>query len=381
MSVICPGAMSQAWERFTSGIRSPATLGLYQYRMKTFLDYVKMSDSEFSKLAPKKAEDTVSKYISYLKDRVSKEEIAPATVRPCISPIQLFAVMNRMRLDWKYVLKQVPPSRKYGDDRAPTLEEIRRFLLHAPLRIKAAVLMMVSGGFRVGAFGYLNVGDVTELQGGLAKVRVYRGEPEEYFTFITPEANKAFKEYLAFRTAHGEIVTPKSPAMRDVFDSRGGKGRAREARRIPIFTLERDIVRLWHKCGTRVEAKRRHEFKAAHGFRKFFKIQCEQAGMKSLDVEVLMGHSVGVSNSYYKVTEAELLADYRKAVANLSVGEEYHVRSELEEEFQAERERFETEKAGWERRFMDLAKTVEGLEQKVASKRGTPGSAGPKQGV
>ena len=36
--------------------------------------------------------------------------------------------------------------------------------------------------------------------------------------------------------------------------------------------------------------------------------------MKSINIEILMGHSVGISDSYYKITEEELLPEYLKAV-------------------------------------------------------------------
>jgi integrase len=58
---------------------------------------------------------------------------------------------------------------------------------------------------------------------------------------------------------------------------------------------------------------RRYEFQADHGFRKWFKTRCEIAGMKSINIEILMGHSIGISDSYYRLTENELLIEYIKA--------------------------------------------------------------------
>jgi integrase len=63
------------------------------------------------------------------------------------------------------------------------------------------------------------------------------------------------------------------------------------------------------------DGKRRHEFQADHGFRKWFKTRCEISGMKPINIEKLMGHSIGISGSYYKATESELLEDYMKAIA------------------------------------------------------------------
>ena len=53
----------------------------------------------------------------------------------------------------------------------------------------------------------------------------------------------------------------------------------------------------------------RRRRKTVHGFRKFFKTQTEQV-MKSINVEICMGHNIGVSKSYYKPSEKEILDDY-----------------------------------------------------------------------
>lgn len=52
-------------------------------------------------------------------------------------------------------------------------------------------------------------------------------------------------------------------------------------------------------------SKKRHEWKAAHGFRKFYKSRAEQI-MRSINVELTMGHDIGVASSYYKPTELEV---------------------------------------------------------------------------
>jgi hypothetical protein len=41
--------------------------------------------------------------------------------------------------------------------------------------------------------------------------------------------------------------------------------------------------------------------------------------MKAANVEMLMGHDLGLSKSYYKPKEKEVLEDYLKAVKNLTV--------------------------------------------------------------
>jgi hypothetical protein len=64
---------------------------------------------------------------------------------------------------------------------------------------------------------------------------------------------------------------------------------------------------------------RRHEWKAAHGFRKYYKSHAEQV-MKPINVEITMGHNSGLSESYYRPTQQEILQDYLKAVDILTIG-------------------------------------------------------------
>jgi hypothetical protein len=41
--------------------------------------------------------------------------------------------------------------------------------------------------------------------------------------------------------------------------------------------------------------------------------------MKPINVELTMGHDIGISGSYYKPTEQEILEDYLKAVGMLTI--------------------------------------------------------------
>ena len=59
--------------------------------------------------------------------------------------------------------------------------------------------------------------------------------------------------------------------------------------------------------------EKHHEWKGAHGYRKFYKSRAEQV-MKPANVEVTMGHDLGTSESYWKPTEREVMEDYLKVV-------------------------------------------------------------------
>lgn len=54
------------------------------------------------------------------------------------------------------------------------------------------------------------------------------------------------------------------------------------------------------------------------------------AGMKPINVEILLSHNVGISNSYYKPTENDLLEDYLKVTNLLSIDKQSKLEAELQ---------------------------------------------------
>ncbi|MDG7011319.1 MAG: hypothetical protein JRN57_04280 [Nitrososphaerota archaeon] len=333
---------SPEWARFEAAVPNPATRKEYFLCMRHFLQHAGVNNVEFAEVArgdQGRAEDLVQAYIAHLKGRAERRELALGSVRNRVKPVKLYCTMNRLRLDWDYLSRTLPRGRRYADDRAPTREEIRRILNLCTLRMKVAVEMMASGGIRVGAWDYMGVRDVEPVTRGEAllagRVTVYRGEPEQYVCFVTPEAYQVFSEYMDYRRANGEDVAAGAPLIRDEFAvSQGRKGTASVVKRFPSSFVERELCRVLGRSGLRAERKRRYDFKAAHGFRKWFKTQAEQV-MKPANVEVLMGHSIGISDSYYRPTEKELLEDYLKAVPLLSITE-FRDAGEAEEKLRAE---------------------------------------------
>jgi hypothetical protein len=65
--------------------------------------------------------------------------------------------------------------------------------------------------------------------------------------------------------------------------------------------------------------KKRHPFQANHSLRKWFKTRCEISGMLPINVEMLLSHETGISDSYYRPTENDLLQSYLKTVDMLTI--------------------------------------------------------------
>jgi len=163
---------------------------------------------------------------------------------------------------------------------------------------------------------------------------VYAGEEdEEYTALMTPEAYNAVKEWMDFRGASGEKITKDSWLMRNLWDNKitNGKGWPNVPRKLKPSGIKSLVENALVVQGIRTKldsGKRRHEFQGLHGMRKYFKSRAEQV-MKPINVEVLMGHSTGVSDSYYRPTQSEMLQDYLKAVPLLTISEVAEVKREM----------------------------------------------------
>jgi integrase len=331
-------------ELFRAAIRSPSTMDPYERRLIGFLNHVNLTPDEFVTLGrnnPATVEKKLISFIDFQKTRVEKGEITGATISNFLKAVRLLLEMNDISLNWKKIRRTLPRSRRYAVDRIPTLEEIREILDSADIRGKALTLLFLSSGVREGAIEYFQIQDYSEIERDdkivAGRLVVYRGEPEMHVTFISAEAVNALNKYIQFRKDHGEQVNRSSPLFRDKFDPIKGEydhGKQDAIERVIPMTapaVRQYYNRLLFSIGLRSEKKRRHDF-SVHSYRKWFKTRCEIGGMKPVNVETLLNHSTGISDSYYRPLESELLAEYLAvAEQHLSVSTENKFRTELED--------------------------------------------------
>jgi hypothetical protein len=345
---------------FRAAVRNPYTRDPYERRLINFLNIVKMTPDEFvclAKTQPSEVEKKIISFISRENDRHERGEITASSVGNVLKAIRTLLEMNDVYLNWKKLRRILPKARRYALDRMPTTEEIQDIINVADLRGKPLTLVFISGGIREGAIEGLKVRDYTRIdkQGqkidyrsrdasvtsSIGRLVIYNGDPERYVTFITSEACEAIDKYLEFRAEHGEMITDDSPLFRDKFDPvKGQYGHGKENSNELVIPMTGPSVRQYYNrllrsIGIRNGPKRRHEF-SVNGFRKYYKTMAEQSGMLPINVEKLMGHSVGISDSYYRPTEQSLRDDYLKAVDKLTVDNtNYQAMREFSENQQA----------------------------------------------
>lgn len=318
-----------AYETYKEGFKSIETLRLYDHNLIQFLTdpLVNRSFDDFIKLAktnPEECQALITSYVLKQKRRVESKEIVASTLRSYVKSLAFALEMNdAVGINWRKIRRILPEGRSSGSDRIPTQEEIQRIDKHSDIRERFILSAMISGGFRVGGWTDLKNEDIEPVIRGdrivAAKVTIYRGTKDEYFTFISLEAYERYQDYLLLRSNAGEKMTGESPVLRNIFGVCGSVVLdVNKVEPLAVHGIEGAFRRVHQRAGIKHNGNH-SRFKILHSFRKVFKTRCELAGLKPAIIEILMGHSIGVSDSYFKPTENQLLDEYLKALPQLAV--------------------------------------------------------------
>ncbi len=338
------------WSLYLYALKSPVTREKYQKRLERFFDFLGLEGStveEKSKVfMDVRGKDgnqwvfnSLLRFMQFNLAKVDRKEITGATVRNYLKSIKLFCEMADIPITWKKITRGLPKGRDYADDRVPTNDEIRKLLEYPDRRIKAIVYTMASSGIRLGAWDYLRWGHIRPIEKDgdvvAAKIIVYAEEDEEYYSFTSKEAYHALKDWMKYRDDSGELIDENSWLMRDLWDTRVAQGRGFATKPIKLAPsgIKRLIERAIWAQGLRKKlenGKKRHPFSAVHSLRKWFKTRAEIAGMKPINIEKLLSHSIGISNSYYRPTDTELLEDYLKVSDLLMIDKQGKLQKELQ---------------------------------------------------
>src|SRR5579862_3622698 len=335
---------------FLASIKSDETRKAYRRNLLKFLDFLvlkkelqangdlDMKTREFYKRAKADLDWTtywIIEWIEFQKMRVrtndedtSPDKIEKSTVKGFYKPVKAFCEENQIILNWKRIAKRLPSGRDYAKDRPPELEEIQKILRYGDPRIKVIVTMFVSAGIRLGAWDFLKVGDVRpyEINGKImcGIVKVYTGEKEEYETCITLECYYLIQEYIEKRKSDGEKITAKSPLVRNLYKpDNNAKAEITQVRQLRGGGVKRVVEDAQWAEGIRHKlpiGKRRHEFQADHGFRKYHENGLSEH-MEVAKIRMLQGQDTGLSQNYYsprRITR-ELVELYLKAIPNLTI--------------------------------------------------------------
>lgn len=141
---------SNPYSLFVYAVRSPLTREYYLRRLRKFIDFLgieqqKTLEERCNIFAQCGKEDNnvafnwIIKFLQFQKERVEKGDITAATLRNYVKAIKLFCEMSDILVSWKKITRGLPKGRRYANDRAPTIEEIRKITVYPDRRIKAVV--------------------------------------------------------------------------------------------------------------------------------------------------------------------------------------------------------------------------------------------------
>ena len=274
---------------------------------------------------PDLASNIIATYIKEDKKRAERGEISPQTLPNHIKPIKVLLDSNRISIHWKSLTKLFPRTERGSNDRAYTREEIQKMLAVASdITDKVIILLFSSAGFRLEAWDYFTWKDLRFFKNSDgsykgAALLIYRGDPESYWTFITPEACNALELYMeSWKADIGRYPKPEEPLIKSV--------KFPTIRRLNQKGVRKRIEKIVCKIGLRPPLppnKRRHEVKLDHGFRKYFNTMLRRAKVDYLDKEDMMGHKVGLERHYerYNEEDFERFPEYQKAIPFLTISE------------------------------------------------------------
>jgi integrase len=333
-----------AFDNFINSLNVDKTKNEYKRLLLDFAKYRKVKTlDQLLEGEATELKNHITKYLTFLKSKglsAGTRNIAAASLRH-------FYNMNDVVLNWDSIRKFVGEDDTKRVDREYSLDEIAKILDAADIKYKAIILLMFSSSLRIGSLHTMQYGDLTKMKGhDIFKVTVYARTRSEYYTFCTPEAFKAIKEYLSLRERFGEVLKPASPLWRNDFDPedldqvKNPTFLSHDAIKSKIRSLLiRTGVAQYQKLDNKNTAgKRRNEVMAAHGMRKTAYTVMGRSHMDPEIRELLVGHKIGVRATYLKYTVEDTLAEYLRALDNLTVHAENRLLAQVDEFKKQERD-------------------------------------------
>jgi integrase len=248
-------------------------------------------------------------------------------------------LLNDFTLNVRKLKKFIGEDVKTVKDEAYTREDIQRMFQEATFRTRMIISIYSSTGMRKGALldlrlKHIHKTRIENLSLYLYKFVIYENTKDEYITFCTPECASMIDAYLDQRRTAGEKITEESYLIRNDFDRHVNGRNVRQSN-------VNNIARLFDRLLDRIEFRevnhitenykyQRHKKSQFHAFRKYFNTCLANCDVNVTIKEMLMGHSVGLDDSYFRPNEKQLLSEYCKAINELTINEEFRLRTELD---------------------------------------------------
>jgi integrase len=326
------------FREFITSLHVQTTIEYYTFALKRYMKFLGVEHPRnLVNKDPKLMQTDLIKYF------VEDTSVKPVTKRSYLAVLKKFYIQNDVtEINWAKVSSKIHSSVRPHKDRAYTNEEIAKLLDNADKRSRVIVLLLASSGMRVGALPQLKIMDLKPVMAGdqkLYEITAYSGDKEEQITFCTPECATAIDDYLRFREARGELLSPDTPIIREQFNTEDLL-KIQRPKKLDVTSIQRIINELILRAGLRgrkamIEGQRhgttRHEVRACHGFRKWFNTVLKNSNVNPLFTEIWLGHKIGLEPAYLRSSETDHLKEYLKAIPHLTIREENRLKTKVEE--------------------------------------------------
>ncbi|MGB5090009.1 MAG: site-specific integrase [Nitrososphaeraceae archaeon] len=302
-------AENEKVELFLSSVKSQETKEKYSIYLKKYMELQGLTDKDLDKETDPRV---IEKQLIHFVNAMKKKGMSYIAIKNYTTAVFSFYSINDINLNTRKIAKFMPENKKVKNDRGYKREEIAKLLEFADLRARVIILLLASSGARVGAITSLKVRHLDADNHN--KVIFYQKSPEEYFSFITPEAKKAVDAYLDMRKRHGEELTPDSYLIREQYDIRNPF-----AIKSPKAVSSEGLQWILRDLVTRYNVISNNQTPVAHGFRYWWMGQAVKCKMNPEQREMLLGHKIGLASAYYRPDPDELYVEYEKALDLLTI--------------------------------------------------------------
>jgi integrase len=328
-------------QTFLYSIKSKETQKVYLNYLKYFQDFNKsnIEDLLILSLHPKSIEEILIRYIVFMREK----GLAYQTILGRLSAVTAFLEVNDVTVNHKKLKRFMGENNKTIRDEAYTREDLSKMFEQATFRTRLIISIYSSTGIRKAALVDLKLKHIHKikidsLNQYIYKFTVYENSKDEYYTFCTPECASLIDTYLQQRRQVGEKINEEeSWLIRNEFNYLEAR-QARNSRPTNVQALQIMISRLLEKIelrkinhSTENYQYKRHKKASFHAFRKYFNTCLANCDVNVTIKELLMGHSVGLDNSYFRPTQDKILSEYLKAVNELTINEENRLKKKVTE--------------------------------------------------
>jgi integrase len=299
---------SLAYRQFVETCKSPATRDLYVKALGYFMKYLRLGNNDYDKLLNKDVKLIQMDICDFI--TAFKSDHSSAAVCTYVAAINKFYSMNDVILNWKKINSYQGERVKIAEDRPYTHSEIQTLIGHTVARNRAIILLMSSGGLRLGAIPILRIKDLEPVEKyNIYRINVYaKSVKSRYFTFCAPECRREIDSYIEYRKRWTERISEDSPVFRADYNIQKNT----EVRPISTNSIRAFVYDLLLRTGLRSlhiegSAVKRTHIMACHAARKFFETNAFKAGMDPMYIRRLMGQKSGFEDSYLKLGMDDLL--------------------------------------------------------------------------